>query len=235
MRRLALGLLVSFILAPTVAADWLVLHDGSRVETRGAWQARHSTVVFTTRAGTLASLPIRDIDVRASHQASEASTAGPGPALPVQVVRQPMVVITNDDIGPARRSAPVKPAEPARVPVDQAMEPAVGTLFEEAEAELAEGVSWRRIDEGDFKGIEVQGTLENDGEGMVTDLGVTVSLRGDYDQVIASQEAAVQAKSLLPGSYTRFLARFPGLDLEDGKQARIEVHCRAKRVREKKK
>lgn len=238
MQRLALGLLVSFVLAPAVSADWLILHDGSRLETRGVWKAKSSTVVFTTRTGRLSSLPISDIDLPASRQASAEPVARPVAAAPTRVAKpQPMAVITNDDIAPARRPVPSRSTAPTSASAELAMQHAVGAdLFHEVAApEMAEKVSWRRVDEGDFQGIEVQGTLENDGEGLVTNLGVTVSLHGEYDQVIASQDAVVQANSLLPGSYTRFLARFPGLEIDDDQQTRVEVYCRAKRIREKKK
>jgi len=44
----ALALMAAGLVVPvTAAADWLVLEDGSRVETRGPWEDRGATLVFT--------------------------------------------------------------------------------------------------------------------------------------------------------------------------------------------
>lgn len=241
MRQLALGCLLLLLTAPPIAAEWLVMNDGARFETRGEWRVKGAAVVFTNRQGTFSSLPLSEIDLETSRRASSPQPAVQLARAPV-APRQPMMTLTNADIGPARRPLPARPAEPAQGLDDGAtgFEDAgfEDTVFEDAGFDDAEefgeeGVRWHRVKDGEFDGVEVVGTLGNDGEGMVTDLGVMVSLRDRHDQVIATQRAVVQARSLMPGSFTRFQARFADLEIEDDEQTRVEVHCQAKRLREK--
>lgn len=51
-------------------ADWLVLRSGQRIETRGAWEVRGRQVVFTSRTGVLQALPLADVDIDASRNAT---------------------------------------------------------------------------------------------------------------------------------------------------------------------
>ncbi|HEX2162430.1 MAG TPA: hypothetical protein VHM02_00635, partial [Thermoanaerobaculia bacterium] len=65
------------------AADWLVMRDGTRVETRGAWQQKGRLVVFTSTEGRLSSLRTDAVDLAASRRATEqAAAAAARPAEP---------------------------------------------------------------------------------------------------------------------------------------------------------
>lgn len=55
------------------AADWLVLTDGTRVETRGGWEEREHLVVFTSADGKLTSLRATEVDLEASHRLTRAA------------------------------------------------------------------------------------------------------------------------------------------------------------------
>jgi endonuclease YncB( thermonuclease family) len=54
------------LLAPSVAADWLVYQGGGVEEVAGAWQVRRGQVLFTAPNGTLMSARVDDVDLAAS-------------------------------------------------------------------------------------------------------------------------------------------------------------------------
>ena len=59
-------LLLLAIAAPPAAADWLVMRDGTRVETRGTWRQDGRLVVFTSVEERLVSLRTSAVDLPAS-------------------------------------------------------------------------------------------------------------------------------------------------------------------------
>lgn len=66
-RALAAAALVAVFACPsTGSADWLVTREGERMETLGPWQVDGNSVVFARLDGSLASLPLREIDLRRS-------------------------------------------------------------------------------------------------------------------------------------------------------------------------
>lgn len=90
---LALGLLPGGL-----RADWLVLRDGARVETRGPWQVKAGQVIFTQTNGTLSSLRLRDVDLEASRTLTEQpAPAAPEPEKPA-APKEPVMVITDREI-----------------------------------------------------------------------------------------------------------------------------------------
>ncbi len=64
-------LLFLVLLAPAVAADWLVTQEGARVETKGPWKVKGRTVVFTSSKGRLSSMRLAEVDLDASAAATE--------------------------------------------------------------------------------------------------------------------------------------------------------------------
>jgi len=77
MRRLALPLLLCLVALPA-GADWLVLKNGTRIETQGPWTERGRQIVYTTLAEKrLVSIRAADVDLEASRRAS-ATEAGVG-------------------------------------------------------------------------------------------------------------------------------------------------------------
>jgi hypothetical protein len=70
MHRLSLPLL-ALLLATPASADWLILRNGTRIETLGPWTEKGRQVVYTTVAERrLVSLRGSDVDLPASRQAS---------------------------------------------------------------------------------------------------------------------------------------------------------------------
>ena len=65
--------------AAPATADWLVMRDGSKVETKGAWEVRGALIVFHTPNDALASVRLRDADLDASQEATAKAAAPPEP------------------------------------------------------------------------------------------------------------------------------------------------------------
>lgn len=83
---------------PSSHGDWLVTREGARIETRGAWEVRGRTIVFTTPAGTLSSIRRDEIDLEASRAATTAATA-PEPTAVEEAPRPPAMTLTDRDVG----------------------------------------------------------------------------------------------------------------------------------------
>lgn len=76
MRRLSL-LLVTLLASAPVGADWLILKNGTRVETFGPWNEKGKQIVYTTVAEKrLVSVRASEVDLPASRQASATQPAG---------------------------------------------------------------------------------------------------------------------------------------------------------------
>jgi len=75
MHRIPL-LAVALAAAAPAAADWLVLKNGTRVETLGPWTEKGKQIVYTTVAEKrLVSIRVSDVDLDASRQASATQPA----------------------------------------------------------------------------------------------------------------------------------------------------------------
>ncbi len=102
IRRSILPALAALALTvPAAHGDWLVTREGARIETRGAWEVRGRTIVFTTPVGTLSSIRRDEIDLDASRTATEAAAA-PAPPTPTaaeEAPRVPVMTLTDRDVG----------------------------------------------------------------------------------------------------------------------------------------
>lgn len=197
--------------AGTAGADWLVMNDGSRLETRGAWKVKGPMVVFTLPNGTLSSLRADEIDLDASAvatvEAEEAAEAAlqPAPA-PPSAARTPIAVLTTADIGEARS---VAPAEPESADADgEATDPSpvAGLQAEPIDVEVA---SWRDVDSIAVQGVEIRGLLRNSGDTLARELVLLVSLYDDKGELVASAEAFLDKYMLQPSATTNFRVLFP--------------------------
>ncbi|MDA8018044.1 MAG: hypothetical protein MPN21_11410 [Thermoanaerobaculia bacterium] len=208
--RLVLILFVALLSLPATA-DWLVMEDGSRLETRGPWSVDGRRVIFTQANGTLSALRTREVDLTASEalteareRAAEAARAEP----PAEARPEPRWVFTNRDIPTA---SPV-------VQEELEIEPLVG----------AEGFTLRSVEERvDATGnnLVVRGVLINDADIAASLVAVRVSILSPVDGgTLDVVQAIVSHPDLLPNSATRFTASFddlsPGFGLV---QVEVEV------------
>lgn len=189
-RLAALGLVLAGLwLGGTASADWLVTRQGSRVETRGAWEVKGKLVVFRTPAGELASLRLAEVDLdasrrltadaeRARHAVAEVRRHAPE--------KKPSVrTITDKDV---RRVDSAAPAGGPRLTV---------TGFERTPNTAAGS-------------LVITGTLRNDSGAKVAALNLAVQLVGAEGQQVATGEAVLTATELDAGQQSGFRVEFPG-------------------------
>lgn len=194
-------------------ADVLVIRDGSRIETRGTWEVKGRLVVFTRSDGSLASLRLRDIDLEASRQATEAAAAkadkepslgGKGKSVDgASAQTQPRDaawVLTDADFSRRRsmaadgESSESEPTPPDGVPT-KASPPVVSSYHREADP----------VDQH----VIVSGTVANQTRTTATAISLDVSLFDEQGNLIEMRRAAVDRKVLLPGAESSFRAEFP--------------------------
>ena len=161
-----LALSVFGLTAAPAAADWLVLQDGERIETRGPWEAKGSRIQFTDTKGALVSMRANDVDLEASRlatqpKASPAPTAPPTSQTPAPR-RAPVMVLDNTSIRQARPSA-------------------IAAANGETDAESPEAESNAELRVASFEedrsfadGVRFRGVLENPSDNFA----VLVSVRG---------------------------------------------------------
>ncbi len=102
---LALGFLLLAAAAEPAGADLLVLRDGTRISTRGAWTERGALLVFTDTEGRLGSLRKTRVDVEQSVAATAAATAAaaaaaaaPPSGMTAAEPGEPILSLTEDDL-----------------------------------------------------------------------------------------------------------------------------------------
>lgn len=208
---LALACCAAAFIALPAAADWLVMSDGSRLETRGPWSVEGRRVLFTLPNGTLSALRASEVDLDASEQLTRAEEAEAIRAAEVGSVEAmppaPVWTFTDDDIPQA-----------AILQEEIDIEPLVG----------AEGFALEDVDEAvDATGdnLVVTGTLINDADIPASLVAVRVLIVSPVDGgTLDVAHAIVNSTQLLPRSATRFTASFdhlsPGLGVV---QVEVEV------------
>jgi hypothetical protein len=200
-------LLLLAIAAPPAAADWLVMRDGTRVETRGPWRQDGRLVVFTSAEERLVSLRTSAVDlpasVAATREAVEAAARAargerPSDAPPAQPPREARR-ITNADIPPG-------------LPRPVAAGP--GTTEEGAPPVAADRGALDVVDSrqssDDFDGhLVVRGSLVNRAGQTAAAVALTVLAYGPDGELLGSQSATLGSEALPPGQSTAFRVDFP--------------------------
>lgn len=200
----AVPLLVLAVAALPAGADWLVLRDGPRVETRGPWTEKGRLVVFTGKDGRLSSLRADTVDLAASRQATAEATKpaeekaaapaapAPAPAAPPRAVRR----ITNADIAPGR---PPAAAGEAAAGGEAAAAPAASRL------EVRDAA--QEIDPFDGH-LVVRGRLANTAERAAAAVELVVHAYGADGAELGALPADLGVEALLPGASTAFEVHF---------------------------
>ncbi len=101
MRRLLRSSwLAAGLLIPCAAsADWLVLRDGARLETRGPVRVEGRRVTFTNASGALVAIAASEVDLEATAAANR--EAAPGPASSPAAKPEPVLRLTDADVSHA--------------------------------------------------------------------------------------------------------------------------------------
>jgi hypothetical protein len=210
LRRAGMALLMLAMGAVPAAADWLVMGDGTRVETRGPWRQDGRLLVFTSPDDRLVSLRSSSVDlpasVEATRQAAEAATrAQEGedgdrerPQPPPRQSRR----ITNADVGPGVPTPPGRGE--GEVAAVEAGEPAA------APGRGALDIVDSRQSTDEFDGhLIVTGSVVNRSGQTAAAVGLTVLAYGADGELLGSQRAALTAEALAGGEGTTFQVDFP--------------------------
>ncbi len=212
--------------AAPAAADWLVMRDGARVETKGPWTVQGSMVVFHTPNGTFSAVRLRDADLDASREATEKAKLPPPPAAATPAPKKPAIVITDADLersepapaagSPAAATSPAAEsaaadgtpsAAAAPEPAAAAAEPSV----EPAKAERLQISEWHQDLDASRTGVVLVAQVRNTSRDVVGDIQVTAKLLDEGGAVMATAEALLGSTVLRPGQQTVLRASFPGV------------------------
>lgn len=202
-RSFTTALAAALALAPFAAqADLLVTRDGATVETRGGWRVEGRQVVFTLPNGQLSSLRTDDVDLDgsalATARAVEAASAPPAAVAATATV--PVLRLTEKDFPPVTESGDAAEGSDAA-----AAAPA------EAVASQLEVVSWDRVPNDANDGVQIYGTLRNNGTGTMIAPALTISVYGEEGGLLAMTEASINLTAIPAGKSANFRADFPGL------------------------
>lgn len=201
-----LSLAAAWVVMPA-AADWLVLRDGSRVETKGVWQVKGKQVVFTQKDGRLSALRLVDVDLDASAKATAPPPAAAAPAPGEPEKRKAVLVLTDKDVGhvndagePLQKEGEDKDKAEAK-PAEAPAQPAGAVVVE----------SWERTSMADNTGVEIFGSLKNTGTNTATDITVVAKVYDESGGLLGTADATLGAGILAPSRTTNFRASFAGI------------------------
>lgn len=210
MRRAGMVFLLLAAAAPPAAADWLVMEDGTLVETRGPWQQDGRLVVFTSPEGNLVSLRASAVDlpasVEATREAAEATRDREGTERAERAQEPPREArrITNADVRPGV-PPPAAPAEGEAIGEEgssPAAEPGRGAL----------DVVDSRQTTDEFDGhLIVTGSLVNRSDQTAAAVALTVLAYGADGELLGSQSADLAADALAGRQQTTFRVEFPDI------------------------
>lgn len=221
MRLTALALSLSLAAAPA-AADWLVMKDGGRVETRGEWKVKGQIVLFTLPNGTLSSIRLSEVDLdesaKATYEAENPPAEEKGKEPEEEAPKEAVIEITDDDIkrAPVRRAAGEDGAAGEAGPAANKEDVEINEPFEL--------LTWNVSPSA--RGLEMTGTLAYRGEEPIVEgLNVIVRLRTPDGFTLSETSASLRTRMLRTGAATSFRAVFTEVDAEDYRVA-VEVESR---------
>jgi len=224
---LSLALVTASLLSfgSAARADWLVTNDGSTVETRGAWEVKGKTVIFTSPAGVLSSLAVSEVDLAASeaHTQEMVRAATRTHEVEAPVKRQAVLVLTDADVRHVDPNAPL--AEEGEDGGETATSPSPGGVG----SSLAV-TQWEESFNIDENSVEVTGSLHNSGRNPATSISLSVLLYSDSGALLGKREARLAKAALNPGESTSFVASFSsGLTFSE---AKFDIQSRGFQTRE---
>jgi hypothetical protein len=195
-------LVAAALAAAPAAADWLVMKDGGRIETKGTWTVEGRRVLFTQPNGTLSVLRADDVDLdqSAAVTAAEAETARkaalPEPPPPAST-RPPVLRLTEKDIPPSPEEGATSGEE---------------TTSESRAAAGDLGVaSWQKVQNASAESVEVFGSIKNSGENNITAPSILVMIYDEEGGLLATNEGTINSGMIGPGQTANFRVAFPGV------------------------
>ena len=206
-RRAVPALLLVLAAAPLAAAEVVVLKGGLRIELREPWVQQGNTVILTRIDGTVLSVPVGEIDTKAT-AAARARKAAPAaapsvvapPSAPADAVRsgrgeKARVKVTDADVGHVETS-------PAAAAVDRGAK-----VDNRAGAARIEVADYNQQKAGD--NLVITGTLRNNGTSPALNTRLTVSAVDDTGNSFATASATVANGTVEGGRGVTFSASLP--------------------------
>jgi hypothetical protein len=198
-------LVAAALAASPAAADWLVMKDGGRIETKGAWKVEGRRILFTQTNGTLSALRTDEVDLDQSAAATaaevEAARRAAEPAAPPAAAErpEPILRLTEKDIPPSPEAGVVGDG---------------ATTADGAEATPASDLSvasWEKVQNATADGIEIFGTIRNSGSNNITSPSIMVMIYGQDGGLLATNEGTINAGMIAAGQSANFRVAFPGI------------------------
>ena len=186
----------------TARADWLVMKDGTKVETRGPWRVEGALVLFEIDTTRLASVRASDVDLEASRQWTEvarATTERARSAVPEEKPKA-VFVLTDADV---RHSTDAPTADDGEA--DAALEDVVAAAGEVRVA------AWNVSDLPTNDGIRIVGTARNTTEVVASDLNIDILVYDSTGELVHSGPAVLGSRALGPNQTTSLAADLPGV------------------------
>jgi len=213
---------IALLLGPApLHADWIVTRQGERFEIQGTWQLKGKLVVFTMPNGTLSSMRADRVDLDASKQATaqakQQAAAPPAAAAKAEPKRKAVIVLTDKDFkkplpepaaGAPKTAGAADNAAAAPGAADKSAGAAGGKDNPPSKSvpNAAEVVKWDRMPASESKagGAELQGTVRNTSQDILTEVGVAAALYDDNGTLIGRFPAVVDNQQLPPGESSKF-------------------------------
>lgn len=184
----------------TLEGDWLVLKDGSVVETAGTWQVKGNLVVFSMPNGSLASLRLSNVDLPSS---TDLSLNGREEEMTPTAVKAPPRKIASFVITDANVSHDEYEAERDAAGANRG-----GTSPENPGSGLVI-TAWDRADAPENNGLIVTGTLENQGAAPLAGIVLSAVFYDENGDAILARDAQLNAQALSPQRRTNFRIDLP--------------------------
>lgn len=201
--------ILTLVMALPAGADWLVTHDGARVETKGPWKVKGSQVIFTLPNGTLSVLRKSEVDLDASAVATAQSQKPEATETVEEKPQASVLVLTNKDIRRAgeaqEESIEGGDGEAAEAESDA---PAAAAAPSRRGVEL---VSWTSRDSASVDGLEIVGSVKNTGGNIAANITVKVTVLDQDGSPLLDTSAFLRSTGLAPGKSTTFRALLPGV------------------------
>lgn len=203
-----IGCLLGVLAVLPASADWLVTHDGARIETKGSWKVKGNQVIFTLPNGTLSTIRKSDVDLDASAVATAGSQAAPKAKAEDEAPRKSVLVLTNKDV---RRADEANAERAAAAAADGEASAPEGAAPAAATRRGVELVSYTSRDSSSVDGLEVVGTIKNTGVDIAANVTVKVTVIDQDGTPLLDTSAFLRSTGLAPGKSTTFRALLPGV------------------------
>ena len=191
----------------SASADWLVLRDGARLETKGAWKVDGRRVLFTLPNGMLSTVRTDEVDLdQSALVTTQAREVAAAPAVVVKEKKEPVLRLTEKDIPPVGAAA-MAAAEKEGSAAGKEGE----GKDKDAVTSPLEVISWEKTENSTGDGLEIFGTIKNGGSNIIITPTLLVAIYDADGGLLASVDGEVNSPQIQPGKTANFRVAIPGV------------------------